>query len=206
MFLEMLLLNIRGNTVKFSSRVKRLQNDTEKKLQKEIENLESKESEGNLELINSKKEKLQEIRKSKLQGFIIRSRVQNNLLNEKPSKFFCNLEKSKYIDKTIKKITMKNGDIINTQKDIPLQVKNLYADLFCCKDNKEKNMFDLNSLVSNSRKRTPDESNKLNGLLTVTELSKNMKNNKTPGLDGLPADFYKMFWKELQFFYTKGAK
>ena len=197
MFLEMFLLNIRGNTVKFASRVKRLQNDEENKLQKEIENLESKESKGNLELINSKKEKLQEIRKSKLQGFIIRSRVQNILLNEKPSKFFCNLEKSKYIDKTIKKITMKNGEIINTQKDIPLQVKNLYADLFCCKDNKEKNMFDLHSLVSNSRKLTPDESNKLNGPLTVTELSnvlKNIENNKTPGLDGLPADFYKMFW------------
>ena len=27
-----------------------------------------------------------------------------------------------------------------------------------------------------------------------------MKNNKTPGLDGLPADFLKVFWKRLKFF------
>ena len=62
-------------------------------------------------------------------------------------------------------------------------------------------MIDLKNLVSNSRKLTADESNKLNGPLTVTELSnvlKNMKNNKTPGLE-----FYKMFWKELQFFILR---
>ena len=27
-----------------------------------------------------------------------------------------------------------------------------------------------------------------------------MKNNKTPGLDGLPADFLKIFWKRLKYF------
>ena len=32
---------------------------------------------------------------------------------------------------------MKNGEI-RTQKDILLQVKNFYTDLFCCKDNIEK--------------------------------------------------------------------
>ena len=75
MFLEMLLLNIRGDTIRFSSRVKKLCNEQEKKLCEEIENLENQEKEDNLELINSKKEKLQEIRDSKLQGFMIRSRV-----------------------------------------------------------------------------------------------------------------------------------
>ena len=88
MFLEMLLLNIRGNSIRFSSRAKRQQNDQEKELQEEIANLESREDEENFGLINTKKEKLQEIRDSKLQGFMIRSRVQDILLNEKPTKFF----------------------------------------------------------------------------------------------------------------------
>ena len=100
----MFLFNIRSSTVKFASRVKKLQNDQEKKLQEDIGNLENQEIESTLELINSKKEKLQEIRDSKLQGFIGKSRVQNILLNEKPSKFFCNLEKSKYVNKTINKL------------------------------------------------------------------------------------------------------
>ena len=56
MFLEMLLLNIRGNTIKFSSRVKKLHDEQEKKLYEEIENLENQEKEDNLELKkNSKK-------------------------------------------------------------------------------------------------------------------------------------------------------
>ena len=134
---------------------------------------------------------------------MIRSRVQNLILNEKPTKFFCNLEKVKYIDKTIKKITMKNGEIVNTQKDILNQVKQFYADLFSCKDINEDNTIDLDNLLSNSKKLSPEESNSLNGPLTITELSnvlKTMKHNKTPGLDGFPVEFYKMFWKDLQIF------
>ena len=49
---------------------------------------------------------------------MIRSRVQNILLNGKPAKFFCNLEKAKYINKPIKKITSQNVKIINNQRDI----------------------------------------------------------------------------------------
>ena len=30
-----------------------------------------------------------------------------------------------------------------------------------------------------------------------------MKNNKTLGLHGFPAEFYKMFWKELQIFILR---
>ena len=59
---------------------------------------------------------------------------------------------------------------------------------------KKKNMINLN---------TPDESNNLNGPLNIKQLSnilKNMKNNKTQGLNGFLAEFYKMFWRELQFF------
>ena len=42
----------------------------------------------------------------------------------------------------------------------------------------------------------------MEGYLTIEELSKALrqtKNNKTPGIDGFPADFLKVFWKELQF-------
>ena len=139
---------------------------------------------------------------------MIRSRVQNIILNEKPTKFFCNLEKAKYIDKTIKKITSQNGKIINNQRDILNQVKCFYADLFSCKDKDEDNLKDLNNTLPNSKKHSPEESKGMNGPLTITELSnvlKNMKHNKTPGLDGFPAEFYKMFWKELQIFILRAV-
>ena len=42
--------------------------------------------------------------------------------------------------------------------------------------------------------------NQIEGHLTIKELSKALKqtkNNKTPGIDGFPVDFLKIFWREL---------
>ena len=37
----------------------------------------------------------------------------------------------------------------------------------------------------------------------VTQALKVMKNNKTPGIDGISVDFLKVFWTELKFFITR---
>ena len=54
---------------------------------------------------------------------MIRSRVQDIQMNEKPTKFFCNLEKVKYVDKTIKKIILPNGKLVQSQKEILAQIR-----------------------------------------------------------------------------------
>ena len=51
-------------------------------------------------------------------------------------------------------------------------------------------------------KLTDTQSNLLEGILTVSEMGqalKNMKNGKTPGIDGFPAEFYEVFWSKLKF-------
>ena len=78
MFLEMLLLTIGDSTVRFASRLTKLENDQEEKLREEIEHLKSQENTDNLE---QKKDK--NLKKFKVQNY--RSIVQNILLNEKPS-------------------------------------------------------------------------------------------------------------------------
>ena len=50
------------------------------------------------------------------------------------------------------------------------------------------------------------DSNKIEGSLTMLEITnvlRRMKSNKTPGTDGFPADFYKVFWKNLKHFVLK---
>ena len=45
------------------------------------------------------------------------------------------------------------------------------------------------------------EADALEGALTENELGNalnNMKHNKTPGIDGFPSEFYKLFWKYLK--------
>ena len=67
-------------------------------------------------------------------GFVIRLRLQDIHMNEKPTKFFCNLEKVKYVDKTIKKIILPNGKLVHSQKEILAQIRQYYANLFSCED------------------------------------------------------------------------
>ena len=55
-------------------------------------------------------------------------------------------------------------------------------------------------------KRINDTEAKNLGYLTVQEISyalKNTKNNKSPGLDGFPAGFFKVFWNSLKYCVTK---
>ena len=50
------------------------------------------------------------------------------------------------------------------------------------------------------------ESQELGMPLTTDELAitlKNIKNNKTPGIDGFPAEFFKMFSCKLKFLITR---
>ena len=54
-------------------------------------------------------------------------------------------------------------------------------------------------------KLNDQEMQNIEGCLTEYECStalKEMKNNKSPGSDGITTEFYKMFWKEIKMFYV----
>ena len=104
-FLEMLLLRIRGETIKFASYEKKKKMHQESRLIKDIETLESSEilQASNMELLNDKRQELQKLRDIKMKGELVRSRQQWLKDGEKPSKYFCSLENRNFIDKTIKR-------------------------------------------------------------------------------------------------------
>ena len=67
--------------------------------------------------------------------------------------------------------------------------------------------INLNEYVGQSMKTiTDDQANRLEGLLTLEEISctlKNMKNGKSPGLSGFSAEFFKVFWKQQGVFVLR---
>ena len=144
-----------------------------------------------------------------MKGHAIRSRSQWLHDGEKPTKFFCNLENKHYVEKTIKKLILPDGTEINEQKDILNAVRDFYKNLFSNKDENLDTTTNLDELlkdVKDKKKLTPTEAAVLEGELTVDELGatlKNMKNDKTPGLDGFPAEFFKFFWIKLKHFITR---
>ena len=117
LFLEVLLIEIRGKTISYASFKKKSKNIKEEELQKEIKILEESV---NLDLIEieSKKAELENLRKEKLQGVLVRSRMKWAQEGEKPTKYFCSLESRNYINKTILNITKDSGITLNKQDEI----------------------------------------------------------------------------------------
>ena len=63
-----------------------------------------------------------------------------------------------------------------------------------------------NSIKNNNTKLTSDEKNSIEGPVTEYECAsalKAMKNNKSPGSDGITTEFYKIFWSKIKSYYVK---
>ena len=89
-------MELRGKSISFSSYKKKIEEQKEKEekeLISNIETLESNMSTANLDELETLKEELQNIRKNKMQGYLVRSRAKIIEEDEKPTNFFCNLEK-----------------------------------------------------------------------------------------------------------------
>ena len=120
LFFETLLMRIRGETIKYASVLKKSNNKKEISLIKDIGNLESMEESGrnNTNLLESKKQELQDLRKNKISGQALRAKAQWLNNGEKPSKFFCMLENKNFVDKTIRKLKLDDGSEITEQSKI----------------------------------------------------------------------------------------
>ena len=102
---------------------------------------------------------------------MLRSKAQYIVKGEKPTKYFCELEKHNYISKIICKIEKEDGTIICDQEEILLETKKFYENLYKSKDNTLEDI-DLENYMrdTNMMKITEEESNSIEGLLTYKEI------------------------------------
>ena len=208
LLLEMILIAIWGETIKYSSRKKRESLKQENQLEEDIKKIEHDISE-NLEnttpeifiTLNEKKNQLHEIRNHKLEGVMLRSRCRYEDLGEKPTAYFLNLEKRNFTNKVITKIIDDDKEYTSTEEILNCQkryYKTLYSESIIIDDNPIENI-----LGENKSKLSVHDSNSLEGELKCSELAealKNMKNSKTPGNDGFTAEFFKFFWIDLKMY------
>ena len=203
MFFEMLKLNIRGNTISFASFKSKSNKMRQNNLEKTIDtlnveicntsNLERKEEIFNE--IDALQKELQQLREPKIRASMARARVQSYEEGEKPSKYFCNLEKRNAVNKIISCLDIK-GEMVTDHKKILAAQKSYYQNLYTkCPHSQTYKLLN----TSNVRKLNDTQKEKCEGPILEEEVKvaiKFMKNNKTPGTDGLPCEFYKYFWNE----------
>ena len=207
LFLETLLMELRGKSISFSSYKKKTLEKKEKELISSIEYLEGNLSSANLDEIEILKEELQNIRKNKMQGFLVRARAKIIEDNEKPTNFFCNLEKHNYTSKIIPKLETNNGKIVTDQHEILNETKIFYEDLYASKDSQlvDIDLFELFRNID-TKKLNKDESDSIEGPISYTEAAsvlRAMSNNRSPGSDGFSAEFFKIFWKKMGQFIVR---
>ena len=146
--------------------------------------------------LNSTKNEYQNIMFEKTKGSMFRSRARWHEEGEKSSKYFLNLEKFRYDKKTIKSMYLSDGSLTKDPSKILDEIWNFYSRLLTT-DSSIK--FDM---VNNEDTKISDvNKNLVDKNITIQELGlslKSMANGKTPGCDGLPVDFYKMFWEKTQ--------
>ena len=145
LFLETLLMELRGKSISFSSYKKKASEKKRKRTNQQHRIFRRQMSSAYLDEIKILKEELQNIRKSKMQGFLVRARAKIIEDDEKPSNFFCNLEKHNYTSKIIPKLETNNGKIVTDQHEILNETKIFYEDLYASKDSQltDIDLFEL---------------------------------------------------------------
>ena len=136
-----------------------------------------------------------------VRGCIVRSRINWYENGEKNSKYFLNLEKTRCGKTAVRRLNDSTGKITVNPRSIINELRDYYQTLYSNHDSEEGVEFASDFLenpnipsLSNNSKMTCE------GLLTCAECFEALKkfpNGKTPGNDGLTAEFYKTFWNLL---------
>ena len=163
------------------------------------------ELEAKLNYLNSKtsnSEELKELQREyetihakKVEGARIRSRIQWWEEGEKSTYYFHNLERRNGKDKVWDKIIDSEGNLQYGTHNIQKRQIEFYKELFKAQSLEDT---DKSVLLDNVDKQLTGQSKKyMDSIITKEEISnaiKKMPNNKSPGQDGIPVEFYKVYW------------
>ena len=145
-------------------------------------------------LENSKRE-LTQLLDEKTQGCIFRSKTKWMSEGDRSSKYFFNLEKNRYVNKTCAQIFDDQDNIITESSQILEIQRQFYADLYTENREVEFTIKNEDSPKLDSSGENVDKQLEIAEFdIAVTEMSA----NKSPGKDGITVEFYRHFWHLLR--------
>ena len=148
----------------------------------------------NTVLLEASKQDLNDLLEQQIQGVMFRTKSKWYEEGEKNTRYFYNLEKSKYNAKTCQSLLC--GDTVITDDEQILEKQREFYQNLYTEDEEVSFTLQNNTDVSLSEEQAKEISHDLQEHEFRSAL-KQLKNNKTPGNDGLTADFYKVFWGKI---------
>ena len=166
-------------------------------LSEKITELENKDimDENALLLLENTKVDLDELMFEKAKSIMFRSKCNWYEYEGKSSSYFYGLEKAKYNAKTCSSLIDEQGNVVKNDKDILSLQQTFYTNLY-----KRDVTVDFNFVNNTDIRVTKDMYEMQNSEISYEEVANavlQLKNGKCPGSDGIPVDFYKVFWSKL---------
>ena len=145
-------------------------------------------------------------------GAQVRAGLKYAELGERCNKFFLGLEKNRAINNTIYKLK-NDGTVLDQNSEILDNITAYYKNLYKQLPENDKSLMKQceNMFLNKNNVKTLDETDKnlQDEDITIQELLnslKSMKNGSSPGLDGLPIEFYKVFWGDIKDIFFECVK
>ena len=189
---------IRNRCKKFSNRIAKEKREKRTTLEDKLQKATISTEESEKETVPLIRKEIEELDLNNINGARIRAKALEYQSNEKSSRYFFSLENSRQSKKVIRKLKTPDGRVIKDSRDLLGCIANFYESLYSPEhiDNEKQNAL-LNTIdrfVPENFKLVLDEP------LSADKCHKahiNMKSDKSPGSDGLPAEFYNFFWDEI---------
>ena len=204
-------------SIDFSTQQKQLRKRTVKALRKFLKEENSKPT-PDKEYIVETEEKIAALEDFRHTGAMIRSREETIIDGEKPTRYFYALESIKKAKSTIENLIIKqpnhknnpNDDNyieITNETDILKEIHKYYTELY---SKQTLNTALQDELLSKIDRKLPNNiKTQIDAPITKQNLFRAIqlfKRNKSPGIDGLPIEFYDTFWPLLSTFFPKLAE
>ena len=193
---------LRQQTIDYSktqAKIRRMvENDLNTQYLKAAEEFEADNSTNNMEQLEYIKEQIEEINAYKSAGAHIRSKAVHVEENERSTTYFLNVEKRNYKMKQIKKLNISETETVCEPEKILKEELKFYKNLYT--NNKSVNSHNDKIFFNNIPTLNEEDKNLCDQDISLEECAKallTLKNGKSPGSDGFPPEFYKMFWKNI---------
>ena len=191
---ELTKMKIKNLSMQVAKEMSKHRKIEESKLQKKLE-IEKHLTDPNTEKISFLETQLKNLWDTKAEGARLRARITNFEQGEKSSKYFYNLEKIRGRNKLWNQIKDENGKIKQGLENIMNEQVKFYSKLLSS-EGWDKNA--ANELLKNVHQKISDDDRKLcEEPISESEVSaviKSLKPEKSPGQDGITAEFYKLYW------------
>ena len=133
----------------------------------------------------------------------IRSRAKYIEEGERSTSYFLNLEKTRQMNNSIFKLKQEDQTITDID-EILHTTTNFYKSLYTSSNPDKTLLHEYIQNIPCDKKLNNDDKLLCEGDITIEECEyavfKNLQPNKSPGLDGIPNEFYQVFWPTIKNF------